>query len=316
MGAGHHHHHGHSHSHGQANARNRRRLSWTLALAAVYMVAELAGGIIANSLALLADAGHMLSDVGALALSLFALWMAQKPATPRRTFGYLRTEILAALANAATLIAISLFIFVEAYARFQRPEPVAGLTVMWIAAGGLAVNLAGLFVLHGGKDDSLNIRGAWLHMLTDALGSVGAILGGLAVWMFGWTWADPAVSIAIAVLVLYSSWHLLRESVNVLLEGTPGHIDLEAVRGAMLEVEDVEEVHDLHVWTITSGMDAMSGHVVVGDRVERRQSGDILSDLHCVLHDRFGLHHLTIQIEPRGFQEHPCAPLAAAEGRC
>jgi cobalt-zinc-cadmium efflux system protein len=316
MGAGHHHHHGHSHSHGQANARNRRRLSWTLALAAVYMVAELAGGIIANSLALLADAGHMLSDVGALALSLFALWMAQKPATPRRTFGYLRTEILAALANAATLIAISLFIFVEAYARFQRPEPVAGLTVMWIAAGGLAVNLAGLFVLHGGKDDSLNIRGAWLHMLTDALGSVGAILGGLAVWMFGWTWADPAVSIAIAVLVLYSSWHLLRESVNVLLEGTPGHIDLEAVRGAMMEVEDVEEVHDLHVWTITSGMDAMSGHVVVGDRVERRQSGDILSDLHCVLHDRFGLHHLTIQIEPRGFQEHPCAPLAAAEGRC
>jgi cobalt-zinc-cadmium efflux system protein len=315
MGAGHHH-HGHSHSHGQASARNRRRLSWTLALAAVYMVAEFAGGIIANSLALLADAGHMLSDVGALALSLFALWMAQKPATPRRTFGYLRTEILAALANAATLIAISLFIFVEAYARFQRPEPVAGLTVMWIAAGGLAVNLAGLFVLHGGKDDSLNIRGAWLHMLTDALGSVGAILGGLAVWAFGWAWADPAVSIAIAVLVLYSSWHLLRESVNVLLEGTPGHIDLEAVRGAMLEVEDVEEVHDLHVWTITSGMDAMSGHVVVGDRVERRQSGDILSDLHDVLHDRFGLHHLTIQIEPRGFQEHPCAPLAAAEGRC
>ncbi|HTE18014.1 MAG TPA: cation diffusion facilitator family transporter, partial [Armatimonadota bacterium] len=230
--------------------------------------------------------------------------------------GYLRTEILAALLNAATLIAISLFIFVEAYARFQRPEPVAGLTVMWIAAGGLAVNVAGLFVLHGGKDDSLNIRGAWLHMLTDALGSVGAILGGLAVWAFGWSWADPAVSIAIAVLVLYSSWHLLRESVNVLLEGTPGHIDLEAVRGAMLEVEDVEEVHDLHVWTITSGMDAMSGHVVVGERMERRQSGDILSDLHCVLHDRFGLHHLTIQIEPRGFQEHPCAPLAAAEGRC
>jgi cobalt-zinc-cadmium efflux system protein len=316
MGAGHHHHHGHSHSHGQASERNRRRLSWTLALAAVYMVAEFAGGIMANSLALLADAGHMLSDVGALALSLFALWMAQKPATPQRTFGYLRTEILAALLNAATLIAISLFIFVEAYARFQRPEPVAGLTVMWIAAGGLAVNVAGLFVLHGGKDDSLNIRGAWLHMLTDALGSVGAILGGLAVWAFGWSWADPAVSIAIAVLVLYSSWHLLRESVNVLLEGTPGHIDLEAVRGAMLEVEDVEEVHDLHVWTITSGMDAMSGHVVVGERMERRQSGDILSDLHCVLHDRFGLHHLTIQIEPRGFQEHPCAPLAAAEGRC
>jgi cobalt-zinc-cadmium efflux system protein len=316
MGAGHHHHHhGHSHGHAHAHgaARNRRRLAWTLALAAVYMVAEFVGGFLANSLALLADAGHMLSDVGALALSLFALWMAQKPATSRRTYGYYRTEILAALANAATLIGISLFIFVEAYRRFQQPEAVAGLTVMWIAAGGLAVNLAGLFVLHGGKDDSLNVRGAWLHMLTDALGSVGAILGGLAVYAFGWRWADPAVSVAIAVLVLYSSWHLLRESVSVLLEGTPGHIDLEALRGAMLEVDGVEEVHDLHVWTITSGLEAMSGHVVVGDRGERRQSGEILSDLHCLLHDRFGLHHLTIQIEPRGFQEQACVPLAGAE---
>ena len=315
MGAGHHHlGHGHAHgTHAHGSLRNRRRLAWTLALAAVYMVAEFVGGWMANSLALLADAGHMLSDVGALALSLFALWMAQKPATPQRTFGYYRTEILAALANASTLIAISLLIFVEAFRRFQQPEPVAGLTVMWIAAGGLAVNLIGLAVLHGGKDESLNVRGAWLHMLTDALGSVGAIAGGLAVWAFGWRWADPAVSVAIAVLVLYSSWGLLRESLGVLLEGTPGHIDLQAVRAGMMEVEGVEEVHDLHVWTITSGLDAMSGHVVVGERAQRRQSGEILSDLHCLLHDRFGLHHLTIQIEPRGFQEHPCAPLAAAE---
>ncbi|HEY0019147.1 MAG TPA: cation diffusion facilitator family transporter [Longimicrobium sp.] len=312
--AGHHHHHGHSHahghSHGVASARNRKRLAWTLALAAVYMVAELVGGLMSNSLALLADAGHMLSDVGALALSLFALWMAQKPATDRRTYGYYRTEILAALANAATLIAISVLIFVEAVKRFYAPEPVMGLTVMWIAAGGLAVNVVGLMVLHGGRDDSLNIRGAWLHMLTDALGSVGAILGGVAVWAFGWMWADPAVSVAIAVLVLYSSWHLLRDSVGVLLEGTPPHIDLEAVRGAMLDVEGVEEVHDLHVWTITSGLDAMSGHVVVGERALRRESGEILSDLHCMLHDRFGLHHLTIQIEPRNFEEQRCVPLA------
>jgi cobalt-zinc-cadmium efflux system protein len=310
----HHHHHGHSHahghSHGVASARNRKRLAWTLALAAVYMVAELVGGLMSNSLALLADAGHMLSDVGALALSLFALWMAQKPATDQRTYGYYRTEILAALANAATLIAISVLIFVEAVKRFYAPEPVMGLTVMWIAAGGLAVNVIGLMVLHGGKDDSLNIRGAWLHMLTDALGSVGAILGGAAVWAFGWMWADPAVSLAIALLVLYSSWHLLRDSVGVLLEGTPPHIDLEAVRGAMLGVDGVEEVHDLHVWTITSGLDAMSGHVVVGERALRRESGEILADLHCMLHDRFGLHHLTIQIEPRNFEEQRCVPLA------
>jgi cobalt-zinc-cadmium efflux system protein len=313
MGAGHHHHgHGHSHGHSHAHgaAQNRRRLTWTLALAAVYMVAELVGGLISNSLALLADAGHMFSDVGALALSLFALWMAQKPATPRRTYGYYRTEILAALANAATLIAVAVLICIEAFHRLRAPEPVMGLTVMWIAAGGLAVNLIGLAVLHGGKDESLNVRGAWLHMLTDALGSVGAILGGLGVWAFGWLWADPAVSMAIAVLVLYSSWHLLRESVGVLLEGTPPHIDLEAVRAAMLEVDGVEEVHDLHVWTITSGMEAMSGHVVVGERALRRASGEILADLHCMLHERFGLHHLTIQIEPQGFVEQACVPLA------
>jgi len=309
MGAGHH--HGHSHSHGAA--RNTRRLKLTLALAAVYLVAEVVGGILANSLALLADAGHMLSDVGALALSLFAIWMAQKPATPRRTFGYHRTEILAALANAATLIAIALFIFVEAWHRFRAPEPVAGLTVMIIAVGGLAVNVAGLVILHGGRDESLNIRGAWLHLLTDALGSVGAILGGLLIWAFGWAWADPAVSVAIAVLVLYSSWHLLTESVGVLLEGTPAHIDLGAVRGAMLGVDGVEDVHDLHVWTITSGLDSLSAHAVVGERMERRHSGEILADLHCVLHDRFGLHHVTIQIEPRDFEEHRCVALGRTE---
>ncbi|HEX5726124.1 MAG TPA: cation diffusion facilitator family transporter [Longimicrobiaceae bacterium] len=314
MGAGHdhnhHHGHGHGHAHGAAASRNRRRLAITLALAAVYMVAELVGGLLANSLALLADAGHMLSDVGALALSLFALWVAQKPATPRRTYGYYRTEILAALLNAATLIAISFYIFVEAYKRLVSPQPVVGPLVLWIAAGGLAVNLAGMLVLHGGRSDSLNVRGAWLHLLTDALGSVGAIAGGALIWAFGWYWADPAVSVAIGVLVIYASWHLLRESVAVLLEGTPAHIDLETLRRTMLEVEGVEAVHDLHVWTITSGMDAMSGHVVVGERGERRPSGEILAELHQVLHERFGLHHLTIQIEPREFEELGCIPLA------
>lgn len=314
MGAGHNHGHahgagGHSHGHGSQNVR---RLSITLGLAAVYLVAEVVGGLLANSLALLADAGHMLSDVGALALSLFALWMARRPATARRTYGYYRTEILAALANAATLIAISLVIFVEAWERFREPQPVMGLPVMVIAVGGLLINLAGLLILHGGKDESLNVRGAWLHLLTDALGSVGAILGGLLVWAYGWTWADPAVSVLIAVLVLYSSWHLLGESLNVLMEGTPSHVDLETVRAALLEVRGVEAVHDLHVWTITSGLEATTAHVVVGGRGERRPSGEILAEVHCVLHDRFGLHHVTIQIEPRDFEEHRCAALAGA----
>lgn len=307
MGAGHHHHghghsHGHHHGHGSAGARNTRGLKATLVLAAGYMVAEAVGGWYANSLALLADAGHMLSDVAALALSLFAIWIAQKPATPQRTFGYYRTEILAALVNGATLVAISILIFVEAYHRLSEPQPVAGRTVMLIAIGGLLVNVTGLLILHGGKDESLNVRGAWLHLLTDALGSVGAIAGGFLVWAWGWQWADPAVSVAIGLLVIYSSWHLLKESVAVLLEGTPAHVDLAAVRGAMAAVRGVEEVHDLHVWTITSGMDAMSGHVVVAEGAGRTHA-EILEELHRILHDRFGLHHMTIQIEPPGFPE-------------
>ena len=304
MGAGHHHHgHGHHHhGHGTAGARNRRRLAITLGLAAVYMVAEAVGGWLANSLALLADAGHMLSDVAALALSLFAIWIAQRPATPQRTYGYHRTEILAALANGATLIAISLLIFVEAFRRMAEPQPVAGGLVMAIAVGGLAVNVAGLLLLHGGKDESLNVRGAWLHLLTDALGSVGAILGGAAVWAYGWYWADPAVSVLIGLLVIWSAWHLVKESVAVLLEGTPPHIDVAAVRAAMAEVEGVQEVHDLHVWTITSGMDAMSGHVVVGGAPAQRDGGEVLRELHGLLHERFGLHHMTIQIETPEFR--------------
>jgi cobalt-zinc-cadmium efflux system protein len=303
MGAGHHHHgHGHHHhGHGTAGARNRRRLAITLVLAAVYMVAEAVGGWMANSLALLADAGHMLSDVAALALSLFAIWIAQRPATPQRTYGYHRTEILAALANGATLIAISLLIFVEAFQRIAEPQPVSGGLVMGIAVGGLLVNVLGLVMLHGGKDESLNVRGAWLHLLTDALGSVGAILGGAAVWAYGWFWADPLVSVLIGLLVIWSAWHLVRESVNVLLEGTPPHIDVAEVRAAMAEVEGVEEVHDLHVWTITSGMEAMSGHVVVGG-VAPRSSSEVLAELHRLLHERFGLHHMTIQMETPEFR--------------
>lgn len=315
MGAGHQHHHPHGHSHGHGHAHGpagpdtMRRLTITLALQVAYLGAEVVGGYMANSLALLADAGHMLSDVAALALSLFAVWIARRPATDRRTYGFYRTEILAALANAAALIAISLYIFVEAWRRLQAPQPVEGVLVMWIALGGLLVNVVGAWLLHAGSRHSLNLRGAWLHLLTDALGNVGVIAGGLLVWAFGWVWADPAVSVLIGALVIWSSWHLLRDSVGVLLEGTPPHIDVEAVRAALLEVPDVEAVHDLHVWTITSGLEALSCHVVVGARDERRFSGEILADVHHVLHQRFGLHHLTVQIEPRGFKELDCAAL-------
>ncbi|HEV7589756.1 MAG TPA: cation diffusion facilitator family transporter [Longimicrobium sp.] len=309
MGAGQHHHHGHGHDHARAGRDHARRLAFTLVLQAAYLVAEVVGGYLANSLSLLADAGHMLSDVAALALSLFAVWIAQKPATARRTFGYYRTEILAALANAATLIAISIYIFYEAAQRLRSPEPVEGMIVVGVAVGGLLVNGIGAAALHGGREHSLNIRGAWLHLMTDAAGNVGVIAGGILVWAWGLAWADPAMSVLIGLLVIWSSWGLLKDSVAVLLEGAPPHIEVEAVRAALMEVEGVEGVHDLHVWSITSGIEALSCHVVVGSRDERRVSGEILADMHAVLRQRFGLNHLTVQIEPRGFQEQDCIAL-------
>lgn len=300
MGGGHAHHHHHPH-HGGGPDRNRGRLMVVLALSAAYMVAELVGGLVTGSLALLADAGHMLSDVGALALSLFALWMARRPATSQRTWGYYRTEILAALANGATLVAISIYIFVEAWERFREPHAVDAPVMMAVAAGGLAVNLIGLRVLSGGRSESLNVRGAWLHVLTDALGSVQAIVAGALIWAFGWAWADPVASVLIGLLVIYSSWTLLREAVGVLMESAPAHIDVDEVREAIAGIPGVLAVHDLHVWTITSGMESLSAHLVVA---EGRSGRDLLTEVRSTLHDRFGIDHITVQLEPEEFA--PC----------
>ena len=310
MGAGHHHHHHHHHGHGGGRAENQKRLTLVLALVVAYMFAEVVGGILTNSLALIADAGHMLSDAAALALSIFAIRIAQRPPTARRTYGYHRTEILAALANGAALVAISIYIFVEAIRRLGDPPEVEGGLVIWIATGGLLVNLAGLKILHAGKSESLNVRGAWLHVLSDALGSVGVIVAGTLVWAFGWHRADPIVSMVIGALVLYSSWALLRESVSVLMEGAPGHIDVDEVREAMRAIPGVLAVSDLHVWTITSGMVALSAHVAIE---EERGYRAMLAEIRRVLHDRFGIDHQTIQLEPEGFEKQapPCEPGAA-----
>lgn len=287
------------HRHGGRGA-NRRRLLITLILAASYMVAEVVGGLLTNSLALIADAGHMLSDVAALGLSLFAIRVAERPPTPRRSYGYHRTEILAALVNAATLIAVAVYVVIEAYRRMREPPEVLGALMMWIAVGGLAINLLGLWILRAGRRESLNVRGAWLHVATDALGSVGAIVGGLLIWLFGWYWADPVASVLISILVAYSSWGLLKESVGVLMEGTPAGVDMHEVRAEMLSVEGVSSVHDLHVWSITSGMVALSGHVCM---VDGSSQGALLAELRTRLHDRFGIDHMTIQCEPAGFSE-------------
>ncbi|HKI04385.1 MAG TPA: cation diffusion facilitator family transporter [Thermoanaerobaculia bacterium] len=296
MGAGHSHHHAHA----ATSGRNRTRLALTLGLAAVYMLAEVAGGWFTGSLALLADAGHMLSDVAALGLSLFAMSMSRRPPTSKRTFGYHRMEILAALANGAALVAISIFVLVEAVQRFRQPPEVDAPVMMAVATGGLLVNLAGLWILHEGRSESLNVRGAWLHVLTDALGSVQAIAAGALIWAFGWQWADPAASVLIAVLVVYSSWSLLKEATGVLMESAPSHIDVDEVRDAMISLPGVIEVHDLHVWTITSGMENLSAHVVVE---EGCYDCGVLTEIRTTLHDRFGIHHMTVQMETEAFEE-------------
>jgi cobalt-zinc-cadmium efflux system protein len=263
----------------------------------VYLLAEAIGGWLTGSLALLADAGHMLSDVAALGLSLFASWIGRRPTTPRHTFGYYRAEILAALANGAALVAISMLIVVEALSRLSKPPPIQGPAMLAIASGGLVVNLVSLRILHASSHDDLNLHGAWLHVLTDALGSVGAVTAGVCAWKLGWLVADPVASILIALLVVFSAWTLLRQAVDVLMEGTPRGIDVDDVRRTILSVAGVCEVHDLHVWTITSGMVALSAHVGVPESGSRE---GLLVEIREVLERRFGIDHATIQVETGG----------------
>jgi cobalt-zinc-cadmium efflux system protein len=304
----HHHHHAHHHAHthtsrdghGHDHKReaSQRTLLVVLALTFGYMLAEAIGGYLANSLALLSDAGHMLTDVAALTLSLFAVRFASRPATPRKTYGFYRLEILAALANGVTLIVLSILICVEAYHRLRNPQTVQGWTLIWISVGGLAVNLISAWKLSHSHDDNLNIRGALLHVIGDLLGSVAAIAAGVMIVWRGWIWADPVFSVAISLLIIYNSWRLVADAVNVLLEGTPSHINAAAVEEAMRTVAGVRAVHDLHIWTITSGRHAVTAHVVINDASE---SYRILREVREMLADRFALTHSTIQIEDPTF---------------
>jgi cobalt-zinc-cadmium efflux system protein len=277
-----------------------RRVTLLLVLVLAYMGVEVAAGVIGGSLALVADAGHMASDAAALAITLWALRITRRPATPERTFGWHRAEILAAAVNGAALLAISGGVLWEAAGRFASPAPFQAPLVVGVAAGGLVVNVAGLFLLHDARDAGHNLRSAWLHVLSDALGSAGAMLAGGCAWAFGWTWADPAASVLIALLVVRAAWRLLDESVHVLMEGAPAHIDVNAVRGALLAHPGVRGVHDLHVWTITSGQVAMSGHVQVEAGAD---SAELLRGLGALLKERFALGHATLQLEPPGFDD-------------
>ncbi len=299
---GHDHAHEHGHDHAHAHATSTRALRWALVLTAVLLVAEVVGGIVSNSLALLADAGHMLTDVGALGLSLFVAWFSRQPSSPSKTYGYLRWEILAAFLNGAALLLISALIVWEAIGRFRAPEPLAAGTMLGVAVAGLVVNVVSAWMLHGSAHTSLNVRGAYLHVLGDLLGSVGTVAAALIVRSTGWLAADPLVSVLTTVLIVRGAWRLVRESVDVLLEGVPPHISLAAVRARLESVVGVESVHDLHVWSVTSGLVAMSAHAVVPE-LERQQPA--LEAMHAAMGE-LGIRHVTVQLERQTIE--PCAP--------
>jgi len=268
-----------------------------------YMVAEVLGGLLSGSLALLADAGHTLSDVGALALSLVAVWIARHPATSRRTFGHTRAEILAALLQGIALVAVAIFIFVEAVERFQEPGHVSGGIMIGVASGGLAINAFGLWLLRRGQQENLNVRGAWLHIASDALGSLGVVVAGVAILSFGWMWVDPLASIAISVLIVAAAWNLLREVVDVLMEAAPRHLDVDEIRASLQTETGVHAVHDLHVWTIGSGEVSLSCHVIPTDEAG---GTNLLGRLQSLLEERFAISHATLQIEPAGAEGEDC----------
>ena len=290
--------HEHASVHGPRPSATRA-LKIALGLTIGLLIAEVIGGLLSNSLALLADAGHMLTDAGALALSLFVAWMCRQPSTPQKTYGYLRWEILAALLNGATLLFISAWIVWEAVRRFQSPVPVAGGMMLWFAAVGLVVNLIAAWILHGVRGESLNVRGAYLHVLADLLASGGTVVAALMVRFTGWLAADPAASLLSTVLIIGSAGRLVREAVDVLLEAAPPHIALEAVRGRLEAITGVESVHDLHVWTVTSGVVAMSVHAIVR---EPEHHQDVLERAHDLLQE-MGIQHVTIQLERREMYE-------------
>ena len=271
-----------------------RPLAIVLVLTAAFTVVEAVGGLLTDSLALLADAGHMLSDVGSLGLALLAIWLARRAPTPERSFGYQRAEILAALVNGAALVAISIWIFVAAYERFGDPPDVLGGWMLVVALGGVAVNLVGAAILVRSERDSLNVQAALRHVVADLLGSVGVVVAAVVILATGWLYVDPLVSVLIGVLVLASSWTVLRDSVSILLEATPRNLDARAVARSMRESDGVESVHDLHIWTITSGFPALSAHVLVGQgedcHAKRRE-------LELMLQQEFGVDHTTLQVE-------------------
>ncbi len=287
--------HDHAHSHGLSSLQRSptRALRIALGLTLVLLVGETVGGLLSHSLALLADAGHMLTDAGALGLSLFALWVARRPATAEKSFGYYRLEILAALFNGALLIAITVWIVVAALGRLRQPHPINSVLMLAVAAVGLAANIWAVVMLHRARHENLNTQAAYLHILGDTLGSVGAIAAAGIILLTGWLPADALISMAIAALILVSAVRLVWESVDILLEATPAHVSLPELQQAIGAVPGVTGVHDLHVWTVSNGIVAMSAHATVPDPAGQQAA---LEEI-CRQVRTFGSHHVTVQLE-------------------
>lgn len=304
----HHHHHGHDHHHGHHHHHhdhtregNKKGLTIALLITTGIMILEFVGGLVTNSLALLSDSGHMLSDASSLFLSLVAMWFATRPASPNKTYGFYRFEILAALFNGVTLFLIAGFIVYEAIGRFIEPPTVASGTMIVIAAIGLIANLLSAFALmsKGDVKDNVNLRSAYLHVIGDALGSVGAIVAGILMLMFDWYIADPIISVVVALLILKSAWGVIKHAIHILMEGTPVTIDQQGVKETLEGIDGVLNVHDLHIWTITSGLDSLSCHLLIKDDQDSQR---ILQEAINKIESQFKILHTTIQIEKSDLQ--------------
>ena len=295
-GHSHHHHGPGGHGH-DLRGVSRRRLTIALVLITGYMFVEVAGGILSGSLALIADAGHMLTDAASIGLALAAMHFAERPASAERTFGYLRLEILAALLNVFTLWVIAGWVIVEAWRRLLAPPEVEGQLMLTVGAVGLAVNVLAAWILHRSAAHSVNVEGAFRHVMADLLGSVGVVVSGVLVWAFGWTLADPILSVIIGLLILLGTWRLLGKVVHVLLEGAPPHVDVRRLCREMEKVEGVARIHDMHVWTISQGYDALAAHVLIDPGYPDSDLEPVLRRLRAIGSRDFGIQHITIQVE-------------------
>ena len=293
---------GDSHGHVQSAAgRNKKNLTIVFGLTAFYLIVEVIGGLWTGSLALLADAGHMLTDVAGVGLALLAIWFAERPASPERTYGYYRVEILAALTNAVVLILISIYILYEAYERFRNPPEVQSGAMLAVAAVGLVINIAGMLILRAGSKESLNMKGAYFEVLSDMLTSIGVIVAAAIMLTTGWYYADPLISAGIGLFILPRTWALLKDAVGVLLEGTPSDVNIANLRASLCQIEGVAGIHDLHVWSLTSGINAMSVHAVLAEETEH---DDVLTRVHEHCVEEFKISHVTVQTERGDFAEH------------